>query len=84
MEAIHRITRNDGDFVEAFRQNVIRVIGSYGKEQEPDEYEDKIKAKQKEMMALIAENAKAGFYVQEFDERYRSISEEIETLKRSR
>ena len=45
MEAIHRITRNDGDFVGAFRQNVIRVIGSYGKEQEPDEYEDKIKAK---------------------------------------
>ena len=37
MEAIHRITRNDGDFVGAFRQNVIRVIGSYGKEQEPDE-----------------------------------------------
>ena len=29
MEAIHRITRNEGDFVGAFRQNVIRVIGSY-------------------------------------------------------
>ena len=45
MEAIHWITRNDGDFVGAFRQNVIRVFGNYGKEQEPDEYEDKIKAK---------------------------------------
>lgn len=33
MEAIHRITRNEGDFVGAFRQNVIRVIGSYGREQ---------------------------------------------------
>lgn len=43
MEAIHRITRNDGDFVGAFRQNVIRVIGSYGKEQEPDEYEGRNK-----------------------------------------
>ena len=62
MEAIHRITRNDGDFVGAFRQNVIRVIGNYGKEQELDEYEDKIKAKQQEMVALIAENAKTGSY----------------------
>lgn len=82
MEAIHRITRNDGDFVGDFRQNVIRVIDSYGKEQEPDEYEDKIKAKQQEMVALIAENAKTGSYTQEFDERYRSIAEEIEILKK--
>lgn len=82
MEAIHRITRNDGDFVGAFRQNVIRVIGNYGMEQEPDEYEDKIKAKQQEMVALIAENAKTGSYTQEFDERYRSIAEEIEILKK--
>lgn len=37
MEAIHRITKNDGDFVGAFRQNVIQVLGSYGQEQEPDE-----------------------------------------------
>ena len=45
MEAIHRITRNDGDFVGAFRQNVIRVIGSYGREHQSDEYSDQIKAK---------------------------------------
>lgn len=81
MEAIHRITRNDGDFVGAFRQNVIRVIGSYGKEQEPDEYEGRIKAKQEEMVALIAENAKEGSYTQEFDERYRRIAEELNALK---
>lgn len=81
MEAIHRITRNDGDFVGAFRQNVIRVIGSYGKEQEPDEYEDRIKARQEEMVVLIAENAKAGAYTEEFDECYRRIAEEIEALK---
>ena len=58
MSVINRITCNDGDFVGAFRQNVIRVIGNYGLEQEPDEYDDKIKAKQEEMVALIAENAK--------------------------
>ena len=51
-----RITRGDGDFVGAFRQNVIRVIGSYGGEQEPDEYDEKIKEKEEEMVALIAEN----------------------------
>ena len=45
MEAINRITRGDGDFVGAFRQNVIRVIGSYGGEQEPDEYDEEIKEK---------------------------------------
>ena len=81
MEAIHRITRNEGDFVGVFRQNVIRVIGSYGKEQQPDEYTDRIKAKQEEMVALIAENAKTGAYTQEFDERYRRIAEEINALK---
>ena len=81
MEAIHRITRNEGDFVGAFRQNVIRVIGSYGREQQPDEYIGRIKAKQEEMVALIAENAKTGAYTQEFDERYRRIAEEINALK---
>ena len=81
MEAINRITCNDGDFVGAFRQNVIRVIGSYGGEHEPDEYDEKIKEKQEEIVALIAENAKEGSYTDEFDERYRRISEEISTLK---
>ena len=81
MEAINRINCNDGDFVGAFRQNVIRVIGSYGKGQEPDEYDEKIKEKQEEMVALITENASVGAYTDEFDERYRRIAEEISTLK---
>ena len=81
MEAINRITRSDGDFVGAFRQNVIQVIGSYGGEQEPDEYDEKIEQKQEEMVALIAENARAGSYTDEFDERYRRIAEEITNLK---
>lgn len=64
-----------------FRQNVIRVIGSYGGEQEPDEYDEKIEQKQEEMVALIAENARVGSYTDEFDEGYRRIAEEITTLK---
>ena len=81
MEAINRITRGDGDFVGAFRQNVIQVIGSYNGEQEPDEYDEKIKEKEEEMVALIAENARVGSYTDEFDERYRRIAEEITILK---
>ena len=81
MENINRITRGDGDFVGAFKQNVIRVIGSYGGEQEPDEYDEEIKEKEEEMVALIAENARVGSYTDEFDERYRRIAEEITTLK---
>ena len=45
MEAIHKIASNDGEFVGAFRQNVIRVLGSYGQSKEPDEYDAKIKEK---------------------------------------
>ena len=33
------------------------------------------------MVALIAENARVGSYTDEFDERYRRIAEEINTLK---
>ena len=84
MEAIHRITRNEGDFVGAFRQNVIRVIGSYGKEQQPDEYSDRIKAKQEEMVSLIAENAKAGDYTPEFDEQYRKSRRKSMPSKKNR
>ncbi len=81
MEAINRISCNDGDFVGAFRQNVIRVIGNYGREQMPDEYDERIKEKQDEMVALIAENAEAGAYSDEFDGRYRRIAEEINALR---
>ena len=81
MEAIHRITSDDMEFMEHFRQNIIHVIGSYGTAKESGEYEEKIKEKQEEMVALIAENAKTGSYTQEFDERYRIIAEEINALK---
>ena len=46
MEAIHRITSDDMEFMEHFRQNIIHVIGSYGTAKESGEYEEKIKEKQ--------------------------------------
>lgn len=84
MNAIQKIAANDGDFVGAFRQNVIRVIGSYGQGQEKDEYDDMIKEKQQEMMVLIAENAQTGTYSEEFDKRYQAIAEAIGKLKEQR
>lgn len=81
MEAIHRITSDDMEFMENFWQNIIHVIGSYGTAKESGEYEEKIKEKQEEMVALIEENAKTGSYTPEFDERYRTIAEEINALK---
>lgn len=54
MDAIQKIAANDGDFVGAFRKNVIRVIGSYSNTKEDEIFEEKIKAKQQEMVALIA------------------------------
>lgn len=81
MSAIHKIARNEGDFVGAFRENVIRIIGNYGQAEEKDEYEDKIKEKQQEMVDLIAENAKIGAYSEAFDRRYQTIADEIKNLK---
>ena len=54
MEAIHRITSDDMEFMENFRQNIIHVIGNYNTAKESGEYEEKIKEKQEEMVALIA------------------------------
>lgn len=70
MSTIHKIARNEGDFLGAFRENVIRIIGNYGQVEEKDEYEDKIKEKQQEMVDLIAENAKTGAYSEAFDRWY--------------
>lgn len=81
MKAIQQIAAGNGDFVGAFRQNVIRVIGNYGKTDEKDEYDDMIKEKQDEMVALITENAKAGEYNEWFDKRYKTIADEITELK---
>ncbi len=44
MEAIHRITSDDMEFMENFRQNIIHVIGNYSTAKESEEYEEKRKA----------------------------------------
>ena len=81
MQAINRIASNDGEFIGAFRQNVLRVIGSHNQEKEPDDYDERIKQKQDEMVALITENAREGACADTFDDRYRCIAEEINALR---
>lgn len=83
MEAIHKITCDDREFIETFRQNVISVINTKEALQEENDYDTLLKNKQEEMLALIMENAKAGEYTQEFDARYHAIAEEIQSIKKN-
>lgn len=81
MNAMSRIVQDEKEFVGAFRQNVIKVLGSYGEGSEPSIYNEQIKEKQNKMLELIEENARQGAYNDEFDAKYRKIADDIEHLK---
>ncbi len=82
MNAINDVVENSGDFIETFRENVIRVIGNYSTEGIATEYDDQIDVLQKQMLKLIEDNAKQGAVSEDFDEAYRYISEQINELKK--
>ena len=84
MTAINSVVENNGDFIGAFRENVIRVIGGYSTTNIPTEYDEQIKSLQKDMLTLIEENAKQGAVAEDFDDEYKSISEEINELKKAK
>ncbi len=84
MTAINNIVENKGEFIVAFRENVIRVIGDYSTKDIPTEYDKKIESLQKEMLYLIEENAKQGALAEDFDDEYKRISEEINELKKAK
>ncbi|MBU5439800.1 recombinase family protein [Tissierella sp. MSJ-40] len=84
MTAINNVVENNGDFIGAFRENVIRVIGGYSTRNISTEYDEKIKSLQKEMLTLIEENAKQGAVAEDFDDEYKRISEEINVLKKAK
>ncbi len=84
MTAINSVVENRGEFVGAFRENVIRVIGSYSTRNISTEYDGQIEKLQGEMLALIEENAKQGVVTEDFDERYKGISEQINDLKQKK
>lgn len=84
MTAINSVVENRGEFVSAFRENVIRVIGSYSTKNVPTEYDGQIEKLQSEMLALIEENARKGSITEDFDEQYRRIAEQINDLKQKK
>ncbi len=84
MNAINDVVENSGDFIETFRENVIRVIGNYSTEGITTEYDDQIDVLQKQMLKLIEDNAKQGAVSEDFDEAYRYISEQINELKKAK
>lgn len=84
MTAINSVVKNRGEFVDAFRENVIQVIGSYSTKNIPTEYDGQIEKLQGEMLALIDENAKKGSITEDFDEKYQRIAEQIKNLKQKK
>lgn len=84
MTAINTVVENQGDFVGAFRENVIRVLGSYSTKNVTTEYDEQITKLQSQMLALIEANAHKGEVTEDFDEQYQIIAEQIKTLKRKK
>lgn len=84
MAAINSVVENRGEFVSAFRENVIQVIGSYSTKNIPTEYDGQIEKLQGEMLTLIEENAKKGSLTEDFDEQYQRIAEQVKNLKQKK
>lgn len=81
MRAVNRVAKNEGDFIGAFRENVMHVIGDFGKTEVDEKYEGLIKEKEKQMVALIEECARNGTYGEVGDEIFKKIANEINELK---
>lgn len=81
MTAIGSVVEDQGEFVQAFRENVIRVIGSYSCQEDPTGYDTQIEGLQKEMLDLIEKSAGEQASDEEFERQYRVIAEKIKELK---
>lgn len=84
MTAINNVVEDQGEFVQAFRENVIRIIGSYSAQAEHTEYDEQIELLQQEMMKLIEDSAKAECADDTFDKEYRIIADEIKELRKKK
>ena len=82
MEAVNSVVKDEGEFIDAFRDNVIRILGSYSDNVEPTEYDEKIDSLQKQMLALIEDSAKTESADEEFDRAYREIADQIRVCKK--
>lgn len=84
MAAINSVVEDQGEFVQAFRENVIQIIGSYAPKGEPSEFDAQIEQLQQQMMALIEDSAKSECADEMFDKEYRVIADEIKELKKKK
>ena len=84
MTAINSVVENTGEFIGTFRENVIRVIGSYSTQGVTTEYDEQIEQLQQQMLVLIENNAKQGAVSEDFDAEYKQLSEQINELKTAR
>lgn len=66
MVAVNSVVKDEAEFIDAFRDNVIRILGSYSDNVEPTDYNEKIDALQKQMLALIEDSAKTESADEEF------------------
>ncbi|WP_097004046.1 recombinase family protein [Lacrimispora amygdalina] len=82
MTAINSVVEDQGEFVQAFRENVIRIIGNYSAQIEPTQYDEQIEQLQQEMMRLIEDSAKTECADDAFDKEYRIIADKIKELKK--
>lgn len=82
MTAINSVVEDQGEFVQAFRENVIRIIGNYSAQAEPTQYDGQIEQLQQEMMRLIEDSAKTECADDAFDKEYRIIADKIKELKK--
>ncbi|MBE5990769.1 MAG: recombinase family protein [Paenibacillaceae bacterium] len=82
MTAINNVVEDQGEFVQAFRENVIRIIGNYSAQAEPTQYDEQIEQLQQEMMRLIEDSAKTECADDAFDKEYRIIADKIKELKK--
>ena len=81
MQAVNSVVEDGGEFVQAFRENVIRVIGSYSADGATTEFDDLIEEQQKRVLELVEQSECAD---DEFDRRYREIAEELLGLRQKR
>lgn len=84
MTAVNKVVEDQGEFVQAFRANVIRIIGSYSSQAEPTKYDVQIEALQGRLLQLIEESARTECADEEFDRKYRAIADEMKDLKKKR
>ncbi len=84
MTAINKVVDDADGMISILRENVIRVIGNYTPTESTAKYDEQISQLQRKMLTLIEDNAKQGAVSEEFDEVYKKLSEEIESLKQAK